>query len=320
MSIGTSLSGRALTSLDKSVVTSSTALLALFASPAASALADALGRRPVILAADALFAAGALAQAFSRTVPAMVAGRAVVGAAVGAASLATPLYVAELAPAAHRGRLVTLNVLCITLGQVAAYLAGWALADVDAAGAGGDGGDGNEGGNGWRWMVGLGAVPAVLQCVLLLAFMPETPRWLVRAGQPAAARRVIRKTIISGGSSSEVDDPALARLVNRILKDIETEVREEEEERKRVAMANGSVRKSGGEWTEGWRELLAVPRNRRALTIACLLQGLQQLCGFVSHHHCTHAIPERSYCCQCSCSLVILAQYTGTELTVNRTP
>lgn len=241
----------------------------------------------MILAADLLFAAGAALQALSSTVPGMVAGRAVVGAAVGAASFATPLYVAELAPARHRGSLVTLNVLCVTLGQVAAYVAGWGLVGVR---------------DGWRWMVGLGAVPAVLQGVLLLAFMPETPRWLVKAGRPVAARRVIQKTVASssgkervgGGGGGGEEDPVSVRLVNRILKDIETEVREEEGQRRRmtaaaVAVANDnggamSSRKSsgGGEWVKGWRELLAVPRNRRALTIACLLQGLQQLCGFVS--------------------------------------
>ncbi|KAK7751043.1 hypothetical protein SLS62_007028 [Diatrype stigma] len=280
LSIGTSLSGQPLTSLDKSLITSATALLALAASPLAARLADAAGRRPVILGADVLFAAGALLQARAGTVAAVVAGRAVVGAAVGAASFATPLYVAELAPAARRGGLVTLNVLCVTLGQVVAYVVGWALV------GGGDGG-----GEGWRWLVGLGAVPAVLQAVLLLLLMPETPRWLVRAGRPAAARRVIWSTVAgsSGGEGKqgrdrdgeEEEDRVSTRLVDRILKDIETEVREEEEERRRALAASGR-KDGGGEWVQGWRELLSVPRNRRALTIACLLQALQQLCGFNS--------------------------------------
>lgn len=144
-------------------------------------------------------------------------------------------------------------------------------------------------------MVGLGAVPAVLQAALLLLLMPETPRWLVRAGRPAAARRVIWSTV-AGEAGEEKrrrqredgggeDDPVSTRLVDRILKDIETEVREEEEERRRAVAVAASGRKDGGggggEWVQGWRELLSVPRNRRALTIACLLQSLQQLCGFV---------------------------------------
>ncbi|KAK8107837.1 uncharacterized protein PG998_009850 [Apiospora kogelbergensis] len=251
VSLGTSLSGRELTLADKSIVTSCTSLLALVASPLSSILADRVGRRPVILLADILFAVGALGQAYATTVGQMTAGRAVVGAAVGAASFVTPLYLAELAPAAHRGRLVTLNVLAITLGQVVAYLVGWGFAGRD---------------QGWRYMVGLGALPAVLQAALLLG-MPETPRWLVKVGRVAAARQVIGKTLGSGSGTA----------AERVLQDIRREVREEEEE-------SGSLRGAKGAraWTEGWRELVTVPKNRRALTIACLLQGLQQLCGFNS--------------------------------------
>ena len=282
MSIGTSLSGRALTSLDKSVITSVTALAALCASPAASAMADAAGRRPVILCADALFVLGAAVQALSTNVAGMVAGRAVVGAAVGAASFVVPLYVAELAPARHRGALVTLNVLCVTLGQALAYIIGWALSDPPSAA-----GVGAANASGWRWMVGLGAVPAVIQGVLLLLFMPETPRWLVRAGRPAAAKNIIRKTIVASstpeGQRDDDEDEHQTRLVNAILGDIEAEVRAEEEEiRRRTPVAGASTKNGDGEWLRGWRELWTVPRNRRALTIACLLQGLQQLCGFVS--------------------------------------
>ncbi|RYP48440.1 hypothetical protein DL769_011200 [Monosporascus sp. CRB-8-3] len=101
--------------------------------------------------------------------------------------------------------------------------------------------------------------------------MPETPRWLVRAGRSAEARRVIQKTV--GSSSDGGGDPDSARLAGGILRDIEVEVREEAESAK---LTNSS------EWMRGWQELLTVPKNRRALTIACLLQGLQQLCGFNS--------------------------------------
>ncbi|KAI5863504.1 general substrate transporter [Durotheca rogersii] len=256
VSIGTSLSGRALTSLDKSVITSCTALLALAASPVSSVLADRVGRKPVILLSDVLFVGGALAQALSATVGGMVAGRAVVGAAVGAASFVTPLYIAELAPPAHRGRLVTMNVLSITAGQVVAYVAGWAFAEHADPAAG------------WRWMVGLGALPAALQCALLLR-MPETPRWLVRAGRSADARLVIERTLAPDSAPA----PRRRRVVDAVVKDIEREIREEQ---------GRAPPGAAPAWLRGWRELLGVPKNRRALTIACLLQGLQQLCGFNS--------------------------------------
>ncbi|KAI1318731.1 myo-inositol transporter 1 [Xylariaceae sp. FL0255] len=187
----------------------------------------------------------------------MVLGRSIVGLAVGAASFVTPLYLAELAPAAHRGMVVTMNVLSITFGQVVAYIVGWICAEkVDPA-------------MGWRVMVGLGAVPAILQFVSLL-FMPETPRWLVKAKRSSEARAVIRK--ISGS------DPISVRVGDNILKDIEIEIRDEEE---RTSFEVPAGRDSHS-WFKGLRELIHVPKNRRALTIACLLQGLQQLCGFNS--------------------------------------
>lgn len=201
---------------------------------------------------------GALVQALSTTVTGMVLGRSIVGAAVGAASFVTPLYIAELAPPAYRGMLVTMNVLSITLGQVVAYIIGWIFAEH------------GDPSTGWRWMVGLGALPAILQCVLLLA-MPETPRWLVKAGKSAEARQIVAKTL---GSNS--DDYRF--LIDSVVKGIEREMREEQGN----AMLVTNGRKSSSSLLQGWHELLGVPKNRRALIIACLLQGLQQLCGFVS--------------------------------------
>jgi SP family myo-inositol transporter-like MFS transporter 13 len=256
VSIDSSLSNRPLTSLDKSIITSSTALFALLISPFSSHIADVFGRKRVILLADGLFIAGAVLQACSATVWVMVAGRAIVGAAVGAASFVVPLYIAELAPAAYRGRLVTVNILFITLGQVIAYIVGWIFAEYGSRGTG------------WRWMVGLGALPAAVQSVLIV-FMPETPRWLVKAGYRDQARKVIRS--VAGGDADAVKE------VEGTLKSIEIEVREEEETRRLSGR-----RQAGGilGFVGPLEELFIVKRNRRALAIACLLQGLQQLCGF----------------------------------------
>lgn len=187
----------------------------------------------------------------------MVLGRAVVGAAVGAASFVTPLYIAELAPAAHRGRLVTMNVLFITLGQVVAYVVGWAFAVH------------GDGSSAWRWMVGLGALPALVQ-IVVVTYMPETPRWLVMVGRSAMAKRVVER--VHGGAGGRGGSMGHAESV---IKEIEAEIRDERE----VMRREGSPRL---EWWGGWQELLSVGRNRRALAIACLLQGLQQLCGFNS--------------------------------------
>ncbi|KAK5632517.1 hypothetical protein RRF57_008231 [Xylaria bambusicola] len=257
VSIGTSLSNRELTSLDKSIITSSTSLFALIASPLSSVLADQIGRKPIIIAADALFVSGALVQALSTSVCIMVLGRSIVGLAIGAASFVTPLYLAELAPTAHRGTVVTMNALAITFGQVVAYIVGWLFAEYGGVTTG------------WRIMVGIGAAPAILQCVLLF-IMPETPRWLVKANRSDEARAVIQQTCGS--------NPINLQMVNDVLRHIELEVREEEES---AGLRTGDG-KASSSFLVGWRELVLVPKNRRALTIACMLQGFQQLCGFNS--------------------------------------
>lgn len=180
----------------------------------------------------------------------MVAGRCVVGAGVGAASFVVPLYIAEIAPARYRGMLVTANVLFITAGQVVAYVIGWLFAEYGAPATG------------WRWMVGLGAVPSLVQAVLV-GLMPETPRWLVMRGHKEEARRVVGR-IFGGG-------PGVGKVADAVVREVEVEIREEE-----------VARRLRGQGSAGWKELLTVRRNRLALMIACLLQGLQQLCGFVS--------------------------------------
>ncbi|KAK4655991.1 hypothetical protein QC762_307330 [Podospora pseudocomata] len=256
VSLGESLSNRPLNSLDKSLITASTSLFALLVSPFSSVLADSLGRKRVILVADVLFVLGAGVQAACSTVWVMVVGRSIVGMAVGAASFVVPLYIAELAPAEHRGRLVTMNVIFITLGQVVAYIVGYGFGEY------------GHPETAWRWMVGLGGLPAVVQ-LFMMTVMPETPRWLVMVGRGLEARGVVEK--VAGGKVA-------ARDVDATVKSIEIEVREEQDAR-RLRRRRGDS-KAG--WAEGFDELFNIRRNKRALAIACLLQGLQQLCGFNS--------------------------------------
>ncbi|CAG8983427.1 hypothetical protein HYALB_00000596 [Hymenoscyphus albidus] len=262
VSINTSL-GHPLTTLDKSLITSATALFALFISPVSGILADRWGRKRVVLLADLAFILGALLQAFTGNVVGMILGRAVVGVAVGAGSFVAPLYIAELSPAPFRGRLVTLNVLFITIGQVIAYVVGFAFIEW-----------GNPATN-WRWMVGLGALPAAIQIIVML-FMPETPRWLVMIGKNEAARVVLNKVF---GKGMDVQS-----MVDGVLRGIGKEVKEEEAAKK--GRLRSQAKKENDAWFAAskdlWTELLRIGANRRALTIACLLQGLQQLCGFNS--------------------------------------
>ena len=161
---------------------------------------------------------------------------------------------------------MTLSCLSITLGQVVAYVVGYLLSDRAS---------------GWRWMVGLGAAPACVQ-LLALAFLPESPRWLVKHGRADDARLLLYK--IYGG---RLESTALS---SRVLRAIERGIAEDDEERKKLLGTRdpGASSRSTTSWVDValWRDLVVVPRNRRALTIACLLQGAQQLCGFVGQPFC----------------------------------
>ena len=129
--------------------------------------------------------------------------------------------------------------------------------------------------HGWKWMVGLGAAPAAVQ-FLILALLPESPRWLVKSSRTDEARSVLDR-VFGGGLSTE-------KMVDRVLRGIEREVMEEEEAlRQRAIRAQSGMPTLSGlaRYRDGWTELLFFGGNRRALMIACLLQALQQLCGFV---------------------------------------
>ncbi|GAB7361560.1 hypothetical protein MBLNU230_g1612t1 [Neophaeotheca triangularis] len=249
ISIKADLSQRFLTTADKSLITAITSFAALLCAPLTGWLADRYGRKRVILVSNLLFILGAVLQAVAQTVWFMVVGRAAVGAAVGMASGVVPLYISEMAPADKRGRFVTIQSLFITGGQVVAYLVGWALARTPG---------------GWRWMVGLGALPAAVQLALLFA-MPETPRWLVKVDRDHAARNVLQKICRGSNPAS----PALA--AEEVLSHIKTEIADE-------------IKTFGPKtnFSSTLTDLLFTPGNRRALTIACTLQSLQQLCGFNS--------------------------------------
>ena len=103
----------------------------------AGSLSDRFGRRRVILVTALAFVIGALLSAAAGSVAMLLAGRLLIGIAIGVASMLTPLYLAEIAPAASRGAVTSLNQLCITLGILVSYLVGYAFADARRrAGAG----------------------------------------------------------------------------------------------------------------------------------------------------------------------------------------
>lgn len=191
--------------------------------------ADNYGRRLMILIAAGVFIVGALASAAAPGVEVLVIARIVIGVAIGLASAAAPVYISEVAPPESRGQLVTFFQLAVTVGILIAYLIGLAFDHIE----------------GWRWMLGLGCVPA-----LGLAFgmirMPQSPRWLVMSGDDFAARATLAKI--------RVDDPDTIDLELEEIKD--------------------SLDEKPGAWSE-----LLQPVVKAALVVGVGLAVLQQVTG-----------------------------------------
>jgi len=151
----------------------------------AGRLADAIGRRSVMILAAVLFVVGALIQGVTDVHALFVAARFAGGMAVGAASVLSPLYISEMAPANIRGRLTTVQQVMIITGLTAAFVVNYFLAQSAGSSLGDLGGI-----QAWRWMYLAQAVPAVVFLVALF-FIPESPRYLVSRGRDEEARKVL---------------------------------------------------------------------------------------------------------------------------------
>lgn len=168
----------------------SAALLgALLGAGIGGSLVDRLGRRTTLLLSGIIAIAGAGCTALAPTVAWLFVGRLVVGAAFGLASFTGPLYLSEIAPRDARGRLVSVFTVGLMLGVLVSYLVDFALA-----------GDAR-----WRWMFGIGALPGLLLC-LGVAFLPETPRWLMHRGAEDAARAALARVRGTRDVDQELND------------------------------------------------------------------------------------------------------------------
>jgi MFS transporter, SP family, xylose:H+ symportor len=144
----------------------------------AGKIADAYGRRPGLLLSAAIFCLSSLGMAFSSTLTIFIIMRFAAGIGVGMASMLSPLYIAEVSPANIRGRNVAINQLTIVIGILVTNLVNYTLSD--------------NGPDAWRWMFGLGAVPAIL-FFLGVIWLPESPRWLAKVGKHEKAKGILRK-------------------------------------------------------------------------------------------------------------------------------
>lgn len=191
-----------LTKLQLGWVVASLSLTATFAMMVTGPLSDKFGRKWVLRIAAVVFFVSALGSAVAPDFLTLVLARMLGGFGVGAALIIAPMYIAEIAPAHLRGRMVSLNQLNIVLGisvafftnylilQLAGNESSWALAA------------GFEQWN-WRWMLGIEMVPAILYLVGLI-WVPESPRWLVMQNRMDEALSVLSHASDFGNAQVEL--------------------------------------------------------------------------------------------------------------------
>jgi sugar porter (SP) family MFS transporter len=158
--------------------TGSLALGAIIGCLVAGTVSDKYGRKPGLLVAAAIFAVSSLGMAFSPSRDVFIAARFCAGIGVGMASMLSPMYIAEVSPAHLRGRMVAINQLTIVIGILITNLVNYTLR--------------NNGEDAWRWMFGLGFIPSALFFIGAL-WLPESPRWLVKAKKDMMAKLVLNK-------------------------------------------------------------------------------------------------------------------------------
>jgi sugar porter (SP) family MFS transporter len=213
----------------------------------AGALSDRLGRKRLLGAAALLFTVTSIGNALAGSFAVFIGWRICGGVAIGLASNLSPMYIAEVAPAAIRGKLVAINQLTIVIGILLAQSINWYVVRDLPTGAT------DEfirsswfGQQGWRWMFGLTALPSLL-FLFGVMLVPESPRWLAKEGRPERAQEILARI---GGDRYATE--ALAEI--------------------RATLAGESAPQ------EHFSEL-AEPRLRKVLALGIILAVFQQWCG-----------------------------------------
>ena len=210
-------------------------------------ISDKSGRKKLLILSGLLFTVSAIGTAFAGNLHSFNVYRIIGGIGIGLASNLSPMYIAEISPARMRGKFVSINQLTIVIGILAAQIINWLIAQPVPEGAG------TEyilaswnGQNGWRWMFGAETVPAFL-FFLLMFFVPESPRWLLKYGRDEQAAGILSRL---GG----------AKYADHAIEDIKKTLAGEE-----IAHVN-------------FRDLFE-PKLRRIVMLGVFLAVLQQWCG-----------------------------------------
>jgi SP family arabinose:H+ symporter-like MFS transporter len=204
---------------------------ALFAGP----VSDHFGRKPLLVVDAGIYAVGAILSAITPDAPVLLIARTLIGVAIGADSAIATAYISEYAPKERRGSLAMLQQWMITVGILVAYIIALIIFSAFPASAAS---------SGWRLVLGLGAVPALVGLALRTQ-MPESPRWLLRHGR----YEDVRKAMAALGTQASLDDVHRAAAV--------IEQVEGDKSRRRA-------------WTPG---------VRRALIVVCVFFIFQQITG-----------------------------------------
>ena len=219
----------------------------LIGSLVSGTLSDRFGRKKLLLVSAFLFAVSSVLTGWAGTFQTFVVWRIVGGVAIGMASNLSPMYIAEVAPAHMRGRLVAINQLTIVFGILGAQIANMLIAEKVADGATAEMIRVSWNGQfGWRWMFTAVTAPSLLFFVGAL-LVPESPRWLVKSGKPEQARLILAK--IGGQDYADVE-----------INDIQNTLAKEDGQRVRFSD-------------------LMVPKMRKVLLVGIALAVLQQWSG-----------------------------------------
>jgi len=213
----------------------------------AGALSDRFGRKRLLIVAALLFALTSIGNALAGNFTIFIAWRIFGGVAIGLASNLSPMYIAEIAPAQIRGKLVAINQLTIVIGILVAQYINWFLVHNLPAGASDEFIRGSWfGQQGWRWMFGLTAVPSFLFFIGMM-LVPESPRWLAKNGKSNSAHAILARI---GGEP----------YARAAVADIESTLASEEVQHVRFS------------------DLLE-PQMRKVLLLGVILAVFQQWCG-----------------------------------------
>jgi len=176
-------------------------LTATMAMMVAGPLSDRIGRRPVLKIAAVLFSVSAIASAVAPNFIWLVVARMIGGFGVGAALIIAPMFIAEIAPAKQRGRMVSFNQLNIVIGISVAFFTNYLILDLGQSDLSWASTLRLDDWN-WRWMLGLETLPAIIYFVALFA-VPESPRWLAMQGRDDDALEILERV---GGEKQATTD------------------------------------------------------------------------------------------------------------------